>query len=87
MVVPSPVSNFLLKTLTLKYSAYSHLVVDRNLPIPVQRLPRPSGSVHFGDVSEMNGWDHVIRKSSAARNNEAEGLGKIATFRLRSAGL
>ena len=71
MVVPSLVSNFVLKTLTLKYSAYSHLVVDRNLPIPVKRLSRPSGSMHFGDVLEMNGWDHVIRKSSAARNDEA----------------
>ena len=71
MVVPSLVSNFVLKTLTLKYSAYSHLVVDRNLPISVKRLQRPSGSMHFGDVSETDGWDNVIRNVSATRNNEA----------------
>ena len=36
---------------------------DRPLPgsclVPVRRLPRPSWSMHFGDVSETNGADQV----------------------------
>ena len=36
---------------------------DRPLPgsclVPVRRLPRPSLSMHFGDVSETNGLDQV----------------------------
>ena len=73
--IVSAISTFVLlhslKCFFYRLSHASHLVVDCNLPIPVQRLPTPSGSMHSGDVSEMNGWDHVIRKSPAARNNEA----------------
>ena len=34
-------------------------VLSFTLPSPCtgpQRLPRPSQSMHFGDVSKMNGW-------------------------------
>ena len=50
-------------------------ILRASLPCPpVQRLPRPSRSVHFGEVSETNG--HVTRNALAARNNEAQELGK-----------
>ena len=35
-------------------------VLSFTLPSPCtgpQRLPRPSQSMHFGDVSKMNGWE------------------------------
>ena len=35
--------------------------------VPVQRLARPSRSMHFGDVSETNG--HVTQNALAERNN------------------
>ena len=87
MAIPSPTGDlkivFSVSTVGAKYidtqikyffyllSHDSHLVVDRNLLISVRRLPRPSGSMHLGDVSETNGWDNVIRNVSATRNNEA----------------
>ena len=45
--------------------------------VPVRRL-RPPRSMHFDDVSKTNGYslDHLTRNASAARNNEAQGLGK-----------
>ena len=43
--------------------------------VPVRRFPSPSRSIHFGDISEVNGGggrlDHVTRNALAARNNEA----------------
>ena len=39
--------------------------------VPVGLLPRPSRSMHFGDVSVTNGWEHGTRNESVARNNEA----------------
>ena len=50
--------------------------------VPVRRFPSPSRSIRFGDVSEANGrethfrMDHVTRNALAARENEAQGLGK-----------
>ena len=38
--------------------------------VPVRRLPRPSRSMLFGDVSETRS-DRVTRNAFAARNNEA----------------
>ena len=56
---------------------------SRQVPcrVPVGRFPRPSRSIHFGDVSVANGRetpnsvcsDHVTRNASAARKNEAKG--------------
>ena len=42
--------------------------------VPVRRFPSPSRSIHFGDISEVNGrerLDQVTRNALAARNNEA----------------
>ena len=47
--------------------------------VPLRRFPRPSRSIHFGDVSETNGRetasllrsDHMTRNALAAQNNEA----------------
>ena len=50
--------------------------------VPVRRFPRPSRSIHFGDVSESNrrethfSLDHVTRNALAGQDNEALGLGK-----------
>ena len=50
--------------------------------VPVRRFPRPSRSIHFGDVSESKGrkthfrLDHVTRNALAGQDNEALGLGK-----------
>ena len=51
--------------------------------VPVRRFPRPPRSIHFGDVSEANGWEtHATRQELAARNNEAQGLGNVySSFR------
>ena len=38
--------------------------------VPVRRFPRPSRSIHFGDVSLLR-VDHVNRNELAERNNEA----------------
>ena len=32
-----------------------------------RRFPRPSLSMHFGNVSETNSWDHVTRNASQSR--------------------
>ena len=56
--------------------------------VTVWRLPRPSRSMHFGDVSEMKGWetcsDHVTRNALVAHNNEAQGLGKVFVCSLKT---
>ena len=50
--------------------------------VPVRRFPRPSRSIHFGDVSGANGrethfrLDHVTRNALPGQDNEALGLGK-----------
>ena len=72
-------------TTTERFSKRAVSEIDFDLKLPqrafvigclvrVQRLPRASWSMHFGDVSETNGRktrsDHVPRNASAARNNE-----------------
>ena len=42
--------------------------------VPVRRFPSPSRSIHFGDISEVNGrerLDRVTRNALATRKNEA----------------
>ena len=47
------------------------LLIKQFCLVPVQRFPSPYRSIHFGDASEANRWDHVTRNALAARNNEA----------------
>ena len=45
--------------------------------VPVRRFPRPSWSIQFGDVSEVNGWEtppHFFARTTWAETHWLRGI-------------